>query len=158
MTRARLEFFDTLLKLVRQGKSIFASSHVLAELDIYADSLTILDGGKTIYSGKKEALLNKYNVHEYLIAPGKGYEKAFMKIMKQFQFKYKYSQLKKCYIVEILEHDEAIKLQKVLSGKKIYIKLFKRNYPDLTDIYEDMIIYGSRDTMEEELEKNKKRK
>ena len=41
--------------------------------------------------------------------------------------------------------------------KVIYIKLFKRNYPDLTDIYEDMIIYGSRDTMKVELE-NKKTK
>lgn len=155
--KARLEFFDTLLELVRQGKSIFASSHVLAELDIYADSLTILDGGKIIYSGKKEALLNRYNVHEYLISPGNGYEEAFLKIIKQFKFKYKYSQLKKCYIVEIIEHDDAIKLQKELSDNKIYIKLFKRNYPDLTDIYEDMIVYGSRDTMKEELE-NKKRK
>lgn len=154
--KARLEFFDTLLKLVRQGKSIFASSHVLAELDIYADSLTILDGGKTIYSGKKEALLNKYNVHEYLISPGKGYEEAFIKIIKRFKYKYKRSQLKKCYVVEIIKHEDAIKLQKELSDKKIYIKLFKRNYPDLTDIYEDMIIYGSRDTMEEGLE-NKKR-
>lgn len=155
--KARLEFFDELLKLVKQGKSIFASSHVLAELDIYADSLTILDGGKIIYSGKKEALLHKYNVHEYLINPDKSCEKAFVKIIKKFKYKYVYSQLKKSYIVEIINHEDIVKLQNELSDKKIYIKLFKRNYPDLTDIYEDMIIYGSRDTMKEELE-NKKRK
>ena len=155
--KARLEFFDTLLELVKQGKSIFASSHVLAELDIYADSLTILDGGKIIYSGKKEALLNKYNVNEYLINPGEGYEKAFLKIIKKCKYNCKYSKLKKCYVVEIIAKDDVIKLQKELSDKKIYVKLFKRNYPDLTDIYEDMIIYGSRDTMKEELE-NKKTK
>ena len=65
--KARIEFFDTLLELRKQGKAIFVSSHVLAELDIYADSLTILDGGKIIYSGKKQELLEKYNVNEYLI-------------------------------------------------------------------------------------------
>ncbi|MBQ6280085.1 MAG: ABC transporter ATP-binding protein [Mycoplasma sp.] len=156
--KARLEFFDTLLELVKQGKSIFASSHVLAELDIYADSLTILDGGKIIYSGKKEALLNKYNVNEYLINPGEGYEKAFLKIIKKCKYNCKYSKLKKCYVVEIIAKDDVIKLQKELSDKKIYVKLFKRNYPDLTDIYEDMIIYGSRDTMKEELENKKNKK
>ena len=153
--KTRLEFFDALLKLVKQGKSIFASSHVLAELDIYADSLTILDGGKIIYSGKKEALLNKYNVNEYLINPGEGYKNAFVNIIKKFKFKYEYSQLKKSYVVEIKNKKDIIKLQKELSDKKIYVKLFKRNYPDLTDIYKDMIIYGSRDTMKEELENKK---
>lgn len=51
--KARIDFFNTLKKLQRQGKSIFISSHILSELDLYADSLTILDGGKIVYTGSK---------------------------------------------------------------------------------------------------------
>ena len=52
--KARLEFFETLIDLKKQGKAIFISSHVLAELNQYFDSATILDGGKIVYSGTKE--------------------------------------------------------------------------------------------------------
>jgi len=64
--KSRLEFFDTLLDLKSKGKAIFVSSHVLAELDRYADSATILDGGKIVYSGDKHTLMNKYTTDKYL--------------------------------------------------------------------------------------------
>lgn len=153
--KARIEFFDTLLDLVKQGKSIFASSHVLAELDIYADSLTILDGGKIKYSGKKEALLSKYNVDEYLIDVDKKQKEKFNKIMKKMKINVCYDKTKKCNLLKISDPKSVIKLQEELSKKKIYVNLFKRNYPNLTDIYEDMIIYGSRDTMKETLDNKK---
>ena len=152
--KARIEFFDTLLDLVKHGKSIFASSHVLAELDIYADSLTILDGGKIKYSGKKIDLLNRYNNDEYLINVDNKQSKSFIKIIKAMKLKIRYDNIKKCNILKISNHQDVIKLQKELSKKKIYINLFKRNYPDLTDVYENMIVYGSRDTMKETLRKN----
>lgn len=153
--KARIEFFDTLLDLVKQGKSIFASSHVLAELDIYADSLTILDGGKIKYSGKKEALLSKYNVNEYLIDVDRTQKEKFDEIMKEMKIDVCYDNKKKCNLLKIPDPKLVIELQEELSKKKIYVNLFKRNYPDLTDIYEDMIIYGSRDTMKETLDNKK---
>ena len=53
--RARIDFFKTLKELQKKhNKSIFISSHILSELDLYADSLTILDGGKIVYTGIKE--------------------------------------------------------------------------------------------------------
>lgn len=52
--RSRIEFFDILKELQNQEKSIFISSHILSELDIYANALTILDGGKIVYSGKRK--------------------------------------------------------------------------------------------------------
>ncbi|RXY96797.1 ABC transporter ATP-binding protein [Malacoplasma penetrans] len=55
--KSRIEFFDILKKLQLQGKSIFISSHILSELDIYADAITILDGGKIAFSGKRELAL-----------------------------------------------------------------------------------------------------
>lgn len=52
--RSRIEFFDILKDLQKQGKSIFISSHILSELDIYANAVTILDGGKIVYTGKRK--------------------------------------------------------------------------------------------------------
>ena len=63
---ARIELFDLLKKVQSEGKSIFISSHILAEVGKYANYVTILDGGKIVYSGpvtKKtdlERLYSKY--------------------------------------------------------------------------------------------------
>ena len=63
---ARIELFDLLKKVQSEGKSIFISSHILAEVGKYANYVTILDGGKIVYNGpvtKKtdlERLYSKY--------------------------------------------------------------------------------------------------
>ena len=49
---ARLELFDLLKQLQGKGVTIFISSHILLELDKYANHVTILDGGKIVYSGE----------------------------------------------------------------------------------------------------------
>lgn len=147
--RARIEFFDTLLKLRKRGKAIFISSHVLAELDIYADSLTILDGGKIIYSGKKQDLLDKYNINEYLIRVNEKDSKKLMDITKKMKISSVYDEEKKCNIFKIVNKSDVTKLQKTLISNNIYVDLFQCNYPSLNDIYEDMIVYGSTDTMRE---------
>jgi ABC-2 type transport system ATP-binding protein len=54
--KARSEFFNMLLKLKQLGKAVLISSHILAEIDKYADSATILDGGKIVFSGTKQEL------------------------------------------------------------------------------------------------------
>lgn len=147
--KARIEFFDTLLELRKQGKAIFVSSHVLAELDIYADSLTILDGGKIIYSGKKQELLEKYNVNEYLIRVSQKDNNKLLDIAKRMKISSSYDEEKKCNIFKIVKISDVTKLQKTLISKNIYVDLFQRNYPSLNDIYEDMIIFCSTDTMRE---------
>ena len=48
---ARIELFDLLKKVQNEGKAIFISSHILAEVGKYANYATILDGGKIVYSG-----------------------------------------------------------------------------------------------------------
>lgn len=49
---ARLEFYTIVQKLQSEGKSIFLSSHILAEVGKYANYVTILDGGKIVYSNE----------------------------------------------------------------------------------------------------------
>jgi ABC-2 type transport system ATP-binding protein len=63
--KARAEFFMTLTELKKRGKAIFVSSHVLAELDLYFDSATILDGGRIVFSGNKNKLDELYTEQTY---------------------------------------------------------------------------------------------
>ena len=60
-----------------------------------------------------------------------------------------YDEEKKCNIFKIVKKSDVTKLQKTLISKNIYVDLFQRNYPSLNDIYEDMIVFGSTDTMRE---------
>ncbi len=52
--KARIDFFDTLKKLQEKGVAILISSHILTELDKYVNALTIIDGGKVVFTGKLE--------------------------------------------------------------------------------------------------------
>ena len=61
---ARHELFQMLKQIQDKGKSIFISSHILAEVGQYANYATILDGGKIVYSGaitKRNNLEKLYN-------------------------------------------------------------------------------------------------
>lgn len=48
---ARIELYDILVKLQKEGKSIFLSSHILDEIGKYATYTTILDNGKIAHDG-----------------------------------------------------------------------------------------------------------
>jgi ABC-2 type transport system ATP-binding protein len=57
--RARIELMEILKELRRMGKTVFISSHILSELAELCDSVTIIDRGKTKYSGPMESLLDQ---------------------------------------------------------------------------------------------------
>ena len=61
--RARIELMEILRELKRMGKTIFISSHILSELAELCDSVTIIDRGKTKYSGLMEHLLHHQAEH-----------------------------------------------------------------------------------------------
>lgn len=54
--RARIELMEILQELRRMGKTIFISSHILSELALLCDSVTILDRGIVRYSGPMSGL------------------------------------------------------------------------------------------------------
>jgi ABC-2 type transport system ATP-binding protein len=54
--RARVELMEIIQELRRMGKTIFISSHILSELALLCDSVTILDRGAVRYSGSISAL------------------------------------------------------------------------------------------------------
>jgi ABC-2 type transport system ATP-binding protein len=54
--RARIELMEIIRELQRMGKTIFISSHILSELALLCDSVTILDRGMVRYSGSMSGL------------------------------------------------------------------------------------------------------
>lgn len=54
--RARIELMEILQELRRMGKTIFISSHILSELALLCDSVTILDRGEVRYTGSMSGL------------------------------------------------------------------------------------------------------
>ena len=54
--RARIELMEILRELKRMGKTIFISSHILSELALLCDSVTVLDRGLVKYSGPMTGL------------------------------------------------------------------------------------------------------
>jgi ABC-2 type transport system ATP-binding protein len=56
--RARIELMEVLRELARMGKTIFISSHILAELAELCNAVTIIDRGETRFTGPMEALLD----------------------------------------------------------------------------------------------------
>lgn len=54
--RARIELMEILQELRRMGKTIFISSHILSELALLCDSVTIVDRGTVRYTGAMSGL------------------------------------------------------------------------------------------------------
>ncbi len=64
--RARLELMEIIRELQRMGKTIFISSHILSELALLCDSVSILDRGEVRYSGSMQGLVQREGpVQEY---------------------------------------------------------------------------------------------
>lgn len=56
----RQEVYQVLSKLIKEGKTIFISSHILAELVKVITDLVIIKSGSLLFSGSVKELLSKY--------------------------------------------------------------------------------------------------
>jgi ABC-2 type transport system ATP-binding protein len=66
--RARIELMEIIRELQRMGKTIFISSHILSELALLCDSVTILDRGTVRYSGSMSGLNHRDGeIADYLL-------------------------------------------------------------------------------------------
>lgn len=148
--KARIDFFNTLKHLKQQGKAIFMSSHVLSELNSYCDSLTILDGGKVIYSGKRDELLKTMFANEYIVCIDNKFSSKFNEIINELKIiASHYASDHNLIYYKITFKNEEIynKFQINLIKNNVYFNELRKNIPSLQDIYEQMVINGSKDTM-----------
>ena len=73
--RARAAVKDMLLETKKQGKTIFLSSHILADMDEICDRVAVLHEGRLLYSGTPGGLRDKMEADNL--------ERAFLKCIDQ---------------------------------------------------------------------------
>lgn len=62
-TVVRDEILDLFLEFIQdEGHSIFVSSHILSDLEKVCDYITLIHGGRVVFSEEKDTLLEKYVV------------------------------------------------------------------------------------------------
>lgn len=138
--RSRIEFFDILKELQQKGKAIFISSHILSELDIYADAITILDGGKIVYTGKRKKETYNNNEYSYKIVLNK--ENDFANISLRELNLVQDKENKNHYIVSSNNHELLNDFISKLFSKQKLIKVESYSL-SIEDMYKKYVIKGS---------------
>jgi ABC-2 type transport system ATP-binding protein len=143
--RARSDFFETLLKLKKEGVAIFISSHVLAELDLYADHVTVLDGGKVVYSGNKKSTTTK-KIKNYYICQTNDIPTT-IKILKKLRIHFTYVDDSLSLMIMFRNEQQISKFQKHILNADLHFILFKHQEETLEQMYGKLVKKGSVDTM-----------
>jgi ABC-2 type transport system ATP-binding protein len=121
----RKEFKDVMNLLVKEGKTIFFSSHILNDVEEVSEDVVILKSGKLIYSGNVlELIKNKSNnKFDLLIEGSEPHLSAEFTSIEQGRFR-KIS----------IEENKLSTVLKELTGNDIRIESIKRQTPSLEDI------------------------
>lgn len=143
--KARLELFDTLNKLKMQGKAIFISSHVLAELDRYANAATILDGGKIVFTGTTKKLFEKYAERKVMVDVDK--KDLLRAFLKESGIKYHIDNISLHHVINFVTKKQEMDFFTFLTKNKINLITYTEVGNKLDDIYKKLIKFGSVDTM-----------
>ena len=148
---ARREFFETLSKLNKEGITIFITSHILAELDEYIESATILDNGSVAFTGPLKEMKKTSNLVIELST-----KQEVSEVEKLIKDKHVVINKTNDSITISLEKDGKIISEKEVM-KPIVQKIIPQSYYvqniSLQDIYNKFAILGSVDSQE----KTKKR-
>ncbi|MCQ2747751.1 MAG: hypothetical protein MJ223_00445 [Mycoplasmoidaceae bacterium] len=145
--KARLELFETLGKLTKEGKAIFISSHVLAEMDKYANAATILDGGKIVFTGTTKQLFAKYADRKLSVSVSK--PEVLTEYSTSQKIKFQIDEISGNYIIDFQTKDQEVDFINTLLEKKIKLLSFNEIGNKLDDIYKKLVKFGSVDTMEQ---------
>lgn len=127
---ARLEFFDAVNELHKQGKTIFMSSHILTELEKYIDSFTILENGHVKDFGRLQDKLRN-NEYQYSISSDNNSKLEKLCINEKFKCKLMSNSL----LIKIENIQQKNKLFKIAFDNDIDILSFKENKTSLNEIY-----------------------
>lgn len=143
--KARLELFETLGKLTKEGKAIFISSHVLAEMDRYANAATILDGGKIVFTGTTKELFDKYADRKLSVSVSD--PKQLKKFLATNHIDYKIDEISGNFIINFQSRKQEMNFLQLIQKSKIQLLSFNEIGNKLDDIYKKLIKFGSVDTM-----------
>lgn len=152
--QARSDFFIELQKLQNQGKAIFISSHILSELEQYTTAVTILDGGKVVYSGDVKTLLENKDFEYRFLFKTKTDEKTFV----DWVTKNKWSNRKGTegyLVVGIQEEKNLEKIIDFVAKSKLSMIHMTSNKKTLQQAYDKFVKLGSVDTKGEDVKARK---
>ena len=135
---ARNIFFKSIKDLSKQGITIFISSHILAELEGLIDSLTMINTGNIIYSGKVENISN--NISKNLkeshmnIYCSKEISVSIIKLAQKMKLNFSEENL----FIKITANNKKklFKMLEEISKKEIEIDSIAFNKVTLQDIYD----------------------
>ncbi|WP_027120865.1 ABC transporter ATP-binding protein [Mycoplasmopsis lipofaciens] len=126
---ARVEFYESIKELNKEGITILISSHILLELEKYIDSFTVLSNGKVLDSGliSEKLLNNKYNVKIKTKNNNK-----LLKILSDLKIKH---MLNDNYVdCKLTKNSKNFLLKEILKNKLEIIE-FKENKLSLNELY-----------------------
>ncbi|WP_027121879.1 ABC transporter ATP-binding protein [[Mycoplasma] imitans] len=141
--KARMEFMDFIKQLQKQSQtSIFISSHVLTEVDQYADSITILDGGKVVFSGDLNEINQSNSKYKKYILKVSD-QQAAIKILNKTGFNWIYKKDKQVFYLYCSDQLKIDNLLHDLILEKNRIFEFREHQFSINEIYEQYIKIGS---------------
>jgi len=143
--KARIELFETLGKLQKEGKAIFISSHVLAEMDQYANAATILDGGKIVFSGTTKEMYEKYADRKIMVNVNKPDE--LKKYLTKNHIAYTIDELSGNFVINFGSKNQESEFLHMIQTTTMRLTTFTEIGNKLDDIYKKLIRFGSVDTM-----------
>ncbi len=150
--QARFEFFDNLKELQQQKKAIFISSHILAELDKFVDSVTIVDGGKIVYTGSVAELTRNEEMVYRIQTENAEITKEYLE-SKNIEFSIDQKSKINVILAKMLNRENIFDFQKFVVENNIILDEFKNNVVSLEEVYEHFVRYGSIDTPNSKVEK-----
>lgn len=141
--KARIEFMDFIKQLQKQSQtSIFISSHVLTEVDQYADSITILDGGRAVFSGDLNEINQSNNHYKKYILKVKD-QKAVIKLLNKAGLNWIFKPDQQVFYLYSSEQTKIDHLLHDLILEKNQIIEFREHQFSINEIYEQYIKIGS---------------
>ncbi|QZX49459.1 ABC transporter ATP-binding protein [Mycoplasma sp. E35C] len=141
--KARIEFLNFIKELqIKDKTSIFISSHVLTEVDQYANSITILDGGKVVFSGELDEInKNGLNDKKYVLKVKD--ISAAKKIFNQAKINWIFNEKNEEFYLYLENEIIANDLLHDLVLEKNTIYHFAKHIFSINEIYEHYIKVGS---------------
>jgi ABC-2 type transport system ATP-binding protein len=74
--RARIEIRELMVELSRMGKTIFFSTHILADVENICTHVGIIEGGEMVVQGSMDEMRNQFMTHREIIVTVKSSEAA----------------------------------------------------------------------------------
>ncbi|ADE19939.1 ABC transporter ATP-binding protein [Mycoplasma crocodyli] len=135
--KIRIQLYEILKKLQKEGKTIFISSHILAELEQYIDSYTVIEKGK-VYETKTIEEKSKSSHYNYYVTSAE-IDKV-EEIIKNFTLKSPFEFKKnKNTILMKLEPKQIEKISAELFKSGLNIESIGKYKVNLNELYFDVI-------------------